>query len=548
MQVARVIGAAGSGKTTLCKEKMVAAVDALGGDPLKLGFASFTRTARATAVARVAAEWECDEKLLTRDGWFRTLHSTALKCIGLSGSQLLTDRKDDLEWISQALGVRLSSRLDDDVGATKFLGDADTAASLNCWTLARSCLLPLSEVVRFAKRRDDDVPDFAKVAKTVEKFEVSKRLDDRVDFTDLLLLFAGYRADPFNGIHEVTPVGDLPEVSAWLFDEQQDASPLLDACCKRLVSAPSVKWCYVVGDPFQAIYGFAGSSSECFLGWPAHKEQTMPKSYRCPAPILELGERCLRRMHSGYFDRKVAPADHEGTVTEHEDIDALVSEVDPNEEWLLVARTNFQASRLFAAMHNANKPCKWTQRTDGVTARDEGLMALYALEQREATTGSGWQRALELLPARNKDKEPMLVRGTKSAWKGGGLAAEWDVVFESDLEQLGATPTLAAAIRSGEWISLVDRGGEWRRQAQKHGAALVSEPKVRVGTVHSVKGEEADNVAFLTTTSSKVAAGTEDAKQHDEECRIAYVAVTRTRRNLHVINEGRAKTPRMEVL
>ena len=71
---------------------------------------------------------------------------------------------------------------------------------------------------------------------------------------------------------------------------------------------------------------------------------------------------------------------------------------------------------------------------------------------------------------------------------------------------------------------------------------------MRVGTIHSVKGAEADNVALLTTTSNRVDAGNDDALQHDEECRIAYVGVTRTRRNLYVINEGRPGTPRMEVL
>jgi len=76
---------------------------------------------------------------------------------------------------------------------------------------------------------------------------------------------------------------------------------------------------------------------------------------------------------------------------------------------------------------------------------------------------------------------------------------------------------------------------------------LVAQPKVKVGTVHSVKGAEADNVGYLTTTSQKVAAGAEDAQQHDEECRIAYVAVTRAKRNLYVINEGGPRTPRTEV-
>lgn len=852
-QVGRVIGAAGSGKTTLITEKMVKACSALGGDPLRLGFASFTRVARETAVTRVAGEWGCDESLLTKKGWFRTVHSTAYRCVGVQAGQLVTDSKADVEWISNTLGVKLSTRLDDEIGASKFVGDPVVAAALNCWTLARSSLTPLETVVRRARQIDDEVPDYASIVRISERYEQGKRLEDRLDFTDLLLLFSGLALDPSGGVERKAPVGDLPTVEAWLFDEQQDASPLMDACCKRLVSAPSVKWCYVVGDPFQcqpagtpvltaegykpiekldpardqliafnkkdgrfygtggsvrfqkawrdvdsgdlieitfsdgtksistanhkwivrtnrqtafatylmrkgtrwrvgtvqmfanwqseksaaksgdfrlkmrmsqenadaawvlkvcgtdrearmyeqiasckygipqvtfrppsgcrnnldaefiegvfsamgdltanglrcladhglemlhplctkgdrakngskacrfvqatnllpgihvapkllpdffarrkrgsgnrrgsrnvgsecewvaiesvrrlapgqtvrvysleverhhtyvtdggivtgnSIYGFAGSSAECFLGWEAAKEQTMPKSYRCPAPILELGERCLRRMYHGYFDRKVAPADHEGSVSEECDIDVAIERVDPRDSWLLIARTNYQASRLAAAMNAAGKPCCWTHKPDAVNARDEGLMALYALEKNEATTGAGWRRALELLPQRNKDKEPVLTRGTKTAWKDGELASRWDVVFQSDLESVGATESLCRAIRSGDWVRLVDRGADWRRLAERWGADLVAQPKVKVGTVHSVKGAEADNVGYLTTTSQKVAAGAEDAQQHDEECRIAYVAVTRAKRNLYVINEGGPRTPRTEV-
>jgi superfamily I DNA/RNA helicase len=97
-------------------------------------------------------------------------------------------------------------------------------------------------------------------------------------------------------------------------------------------------------------------------------------------------------------------------------------------------------------------------------------------------------------------------------------------------------------------VSLVDGGAQWKRMADKWGAELASEPRVRVGTIHSVKGAEADHVLLLTTTSNIVAAGEEDAVQHDEECRIAYVAVTRTRRNLYVVNEGKPGTKRMEIL
>jgi superfamily I DNA/RNA helicase len=61
---------------------------------------------------------------------------------------------------------------------------------------------------------------------------------------------------------------------------------------------------------------------------------------------------------------------------------------------------------------------------------------------------------------------------------------------------------------------------------------------------------ESDNVALLTTIGKRVVQGMEDADQHDEEHRIAYVGVTRARRNLYVINEHRygKPVPCMEVL
>ena len=104
---------------------------------------------------------------------------------------------------------------------------------------------------------DDNIPDFASVVRISERYEAAKNMDGKADFSDILMRFAGLGMNPREGLYEKTPEGELPEVGAWLFDEQQDASPLLDRVCKRLVSAPSVRWAYVVGDPFQAIYGFA---------------------------------------------------------------------------------------------------------------------------------------------------------------------------------------------------------------------------------------------------------------------------------------------------
>jgi DNA helicase-2/ATP-dependent DNA helicase PcrA len=548
VQIARLIGAAGSGKTTELLRIMEGALPKLGNDPLRLGFASFTRAARAEAVGRAAAAWNVAPSMLDGEGWFRTVHSTAKRCLGIGPGQLLGDRTADIEWISNALGVKVSTSIDEETGRQKFVGGNEGAA-LNVWDHARNTLLPLDEVVRRARTLDDNVPDFAAVVRIAERYESAKRIEDRIDFSDLLLRFTGLRVSTTEGVYRVEPEGELPPVSAWLFDEQQDASPLLDAACKRLVSAESVKWCYVVGDPFQAIFGFAGSSAECFLGWPAEKEKTMPKSYRCPKPILDLGERCLRRMYRGYFDRGVAPADHEGRIFDTE-TEVPIAAARPDEEWLFIARTNYEASRLYASLNAAGKPARWVKQTDGVTVRGQGLAALHSLEKGKPVSGAEWGRAVELLPTVNNAKEPMLARGVKTGW-AKKHADEWDVIFPNELEKVGATAPLVEQIRSGKWCGLVDHGEEWRRHAERWGTELASNPRIRVGTIHSVKGMEADNVALLTTISRRVEQGRDDCQaQHDEECRIAYVGVTRARRNLYVINEGRhgKPVPRMEVL
>jgi DNA helicase-2/ATP-dependent DNA helicase PcrA len=548
LQVARLIGAAGTGKTTELLRIMEAALPQLGNDPMKLGFASFTRAARAEAVARAASAWRVPPSSLDGDGWFRTVHSTARRCLKVARGQQIGDSPADIEWISNAIGARVSTSVDEDTGQQRYIG-GEAGAALTVWDKARATLKPLDEVVRRARLLDDNVPDFAAVVRIAERYESSKRMDDRLDFSDLLLRFTGLRVSPTVGVYRVEPEGDLPKVSAWLFDEQQDASPLLDAACKRLVSAPTVKWCYVVGDPFQAIFGFAGSSAECFLGWPAGKERMMPKSYRCPAPILELGERCLRRMRRGYFDRHVAPADHEGRIFDTE-LEASLAAARPDEDWLFIARTKFDVGRLYASLHAAGKPARWVKQPDGVSARGQGLAALYDLEKGKPIRGHAWGRAVEILPITNKAKETMLARGIKTGWAKKN-AERCDVIFPNELEKVGATPALIAQIRSGAWCGLVDRGQEWRRHAEKWGADTASNSRIRVGTIHSVKGMEADNVALLTTVSRRVEQGADDCPdQHDEECRIAYVGVTRARRNLYVVNEGRhgKQVPRMEVL
>ena len=128
---------------------------------------------------------------LTREGYIRTGHSVCHRQLGIQAGQMITDKKEDMKWLADVFGVRLSTSIDDDNSNQVFIGDERVAWCLNVWNLHRVTLMPLQEIVDARRRVDDEPQDISEVQVVAERYETAKRLDDRQDFTDLLLRFAG---------------------------------------------------------------------------------------------------------------------------------------------------------------------------------------------------------------------------------------------------------------------------------------------------------------------------------------------------------------------
>jgi DNA helicase-2/ATP-dependent DNA helicase PcrA len=535
-KVAKLIGSAGSGKTTELLQVMDGAKKALGGSPFALGFASFTRAARAEAVARASASWGIPPEILARDGWFKTCHGVAHKQLAVARGQLIDDTKASQLWLADALKVDIRTIIDDDSGYAVYAGDRAAATALNCWEVSRARIEPLKKTIARMVRAGQDVPPFAQAKQFVQRYEQAKRLECRCDFSDLLARYAGIHFEA-DGLYEVEPEGELPlGVKAWIFDEAQDASALVDRVCKRLAAGPEVRWVYIAGDPFQAIFSFGGSDARHFLEWPADKTRVMPKSYRCPAPILSLGERCLRQMHEGYFDRGVAPADHDGKISRGGGPSSVVPAIDPTQPTLILARCNFTLDDWAEMLRKRKMPFAKLKSKDN-TAALRGIRALWDLEHGEPVSGDDFACAIQELPARGKDGA-LLERGTKTLWQNELTIRRWDVVFPGDLGDTGMTQGMIDRVVGGTWGDLVTGGERWRNSAVKWGAELATRPQIRLGTIHAAKGMEADVVVLSTNTTRRIdEAQRADRDQHDEERRIEYVGVTRARRELIVSSE-----------
>lgn len=549
LQCARVIGGAGTGKTSMMLDIMEKAMERpeVARNPYALGFSSFTRAARTEAASRASAAWGVSSDELTGAGWFRTAHSVAYRQLKVTKGELLSGSKEDEKWLSEAVGsdVAYAMNEDDDGGVSLYTGDPVAAAALNYWSLARSLVAPLRQVVEADP--SPGAPAFSEVVKRIEMYEQAKRLDHRMDFTDMLCRFVGVKNSPEHGPEMVAPEGAVPDtVVGWIFDEAQDASALLDIACRRLLTGNAVKWAWVVGDPWQVLYSWAGASSRYFMAWDVGKNQKiMPKSWRCAAPILALGERCLKPLPD-YWDRGIAPADHDGEVVESENYEDDLQDLSPDEDTLVIARTNRNVGRIAGILDDIGTPYRRVKARGGAYTRDQGMGGLWRLQHGEAIDGQAWGYILEMLPSKATDGRVWLERGSKSRW-GKGLSETFDRVYPDDLGHLGATDHLRQAIADGSWSGLPDGGTKWAAAAKRWGVDVVSNPKIRIGTIHSAKGMEADKVIVLSSVGRRIRDGEEsDQEKFNEERRIEYVAVTRARKSLIVAHDPRERY-RMEL-
>jgi DNA helicase-2/ATP-dependent DNA helicase PcrA len=544
-EIQRIVGGAGTGKTRRILEAMTEVRRRYGLSWDQVGCATFTRIARKEMTERAAAAWEVLPSSLNIYGYFRTLHSICLKQLDLEKDQLLADDQASRKWIADEVGVHLPVSFDEDgevvYGGVTDAGDEGVSA-IALWRLARRTCTPIRCLVEERQRRGEAIVSLATIEHYVSEYERAKRNCKKMDFEDLLSRFAGI-SHSLDSVLEVPPEGRLPQrVEAWFFDEHQDASALVDRVCRRLAGGDSVRYCLLAADPFQSLYGsFAGGCHKHFGRWPG-AETVMPQSYRCPAEILELGERCLREMRFDYWDRGIAPAGHPGRILRaggaHE---AIVEHVAADRSTLILARCSYSLAPYAAMLDDRDIPYAYL---GGENKLAPVFRTLWKLQHGESVSRTEWEQAHDELRASLKGVGKLIDSDDRHRWRRE-LRDELKVIQKLDLERVGCTALLASLITRGQWAqclkgAVVRHAERWIELAQRHGPDLASDPRIKLGTIHSAKGAEADTVILSSQSSKRVELSRQMFDdRHDEECRVAYVAVTRARQELIVVDDGK---------
>jgi len=413
-----------------------------------------------------------------------------------------------------------------------------------------------------------------------EKWTQFKQETETVDFTDLIEL-ALKKLDRAPGNPEVIFV-----------DEAQDFTNLQLALIRSW--AVTMQYMVLVGDDDQALYTWAGVSSDALINPPIadDKKRVLKQSYRVPIAILEHATRMIQRVsirepkeYMPRIDRKTQqPAqglvrDSAGTwQTPEEIVDDVESKIRDGKSCMILASCSYMLKPTQAVLMDRGIPFENRYRRARrdwnpllrIEAKDGRIDALSMLS---AFFGAGqdasywtvqqfltWAQFLRtgdtgLRRKVGKVGIETLKKAVESKEQGLYTVREviGQILTESAVER--------ALARDTQWFldnlkaaRKVDRLDYMIKVHRNNGAdALEDPPQLTIGTIHSVKGAEAQ-VVYLHPDLSWQAdcemqnQGTTDGR--DAIFRMFYVGMTRASEELvqcTPASKNRGREPRMYV-
>lgn len=372
------------------------------------------------------------------------------------------------------------------------------------------------------------------------------------DFTDLLA-------------HCLDVGAQLPGDPRLLFvDETQDCSPLELALIRSW--ATHVDRLITVGDPWQCIYGFKGSDPHNFLTPALPKENTkvLAQSYRVPRVVHAAATKWISQ--SSYYEHfDYAPRDAEGALEYRPNITLknpapvigeINRELDAGRSVMVLATCGYFLSPLLARMRAEGIPFHnpYRKKKGHWNPMRGGPERMQAFLKGSAAQGAQWterelRRWAEILDAKTHG---IFERGAKKRIAGLKRNEPIDPNILYELFDHAAIKEILDTLDrdakdAGMWLyehalktrqpqlayalALLSRGGA---------PALSEAPRVCVGTVHSVKGGEADTVFLFPDLSPS---GYMEWAGHTQESRDAvrrlfYVGMTRARERLYLCGAG----------
>lgn len=308
-----------------------------------------------------------------------------------------------------------------------------------------------------------------------------------------------------------------------VIDEAQDLSAQQWNFCQA-VFREAREW-YIGGDDDQAIYQWSGADLNHFLNLKA-KQQVLDHSYRLPRKIWEFSDRISGRI-TNRFRKKWGPRDEDGVVKRiSKGSNAPVGE---GGEWLFLFRNNYMSRPIADSLMASGIPFINGHWSSVNQQEVRALRAWQALQKHESLSVSQARDLYALLRGNIQ-----IARGMKDSLHDAPDELDYDREFL--VEKFGLKANLEMDWKDA--LNIDDDRKLHYLRADARGESLTDDPRIRLSSIHGVKGGEADNVILYSSMSRASFGSLHD--DPDSEHRVFYVGATRAKQSLYLCDDAKS--------
>ena len=360
----------------------------------------------------------------------------------------------------------------------------------------------------------------------------------------------------------------FPENIVLMIDEAQDCNRLEWLVIKKLIDAS--KNVYIAGDDDQAIYGFKGGEVETFLNFKADKSTVLENSPRLNEKIWELAEAAIHlippenRQEKEYkptnvneFKMKTCGLIYEFRNKETMSRTYLDMEItDPKVDihWLILSRTNnildmkysqetYNWSQILASHHltwekveESNGFSNGAERGTAPNIPPDQIQAIETwlnLQKGEKILGKDVKEFYKIIPPgfiRDRKKTSLIKTDSiilkDGQYKYGDLKEKF--YLDANINQPWFEILNLRPRDKIYYVNYID----YLKKVIEKGNHKKSK-RILLSTIHGAKGlESANTILNCDWTYKPYTSYCMGGKQRDDEMRIFYVGVTRTKYNL----------------